>query len=129
MRSKRRPMSIRRTASPASVSSTPIAASASIRSRRRSMADSLRFRDDPVHEETAVTLDAFLSQSNATAVRLEAGAHARKLVPYLERNALIEIVFPRFRAVWGYSGARLPRDDCYTVTLRHQGAILVDHTS
>ncbi len=32
---------------------------------------SLRFRDDEAHEEPAVTLDAFLAQSNAAAVRLE----------------------------------------------------------
>jgi hypothetical protein len=37
----------------------------------------LRFRDDEPHDEPAVTLDAFLGQSNATAVRLEAGEDAR----------------------------------------------------
>ena len=40
----------------------------------------LRFRDDVVHDEPAVTLDAFLGQTNATAVRLEAGDDARELL-------------------------------------------------
>ena len=31
----------------------------------------LRFREDEPHEEPAVTLDAFLDQSNASAVRIE----------------------------------------------------------
>lgn len=90
------------------------------------MADSLRFRDDPVHEEPAVTLDAFLSQSNATAVRLEAGDDARKLMPYLDRIALIEVAFPRFRDGRGYSAARILREAGYTGELRAQGDVLVD---
>ena len=36
-------------------------------------------------EEPAVTLDAFLSQSNATAVRLEPDEDARALIPHLDR--------------------------------------------
>ena len=35
-----------------------------------------RYRDDHPHEEPAVTLDAFLEQPDATAVRLEAGEDA-----------------------------------------------------
>src|SRR3546814_12645344 len=85
-----------------------------------------RFRDDPVHEERAVTLDACLSQSNATAVRLEAGDDARRLVPYLDRIALIELAFPRFRDGRGYSGARILREAGYTGELRAQGAVLVE---
>lgn len=54
----------------------------------------LRFRDDAPHDEPAVTLDAFLGQSNATAVRLEAGDDARALLPYLDRIALVEVSFP-----------------------------------
>src|SRR3546814_11453328 len=57
-------------ASPANASSTPIAVSASTPSRRPFMG-SFRYRDDQPHEETAVTLDAFLEQPDATAVRLE----------------------------------------------------------
>ena len=34
-------------------------------------------------EEPAVTLDAFLDQSNATAVRLEPDDDARALIPFL----------------------------------------------
>ena len=49
----------------------------------------IRFRTDDVHEEPAVTLEAFLGQSNATAVRLEAGDDARALLPYLDRIALV----------------------------------------
>ena len=39
-------------------------------------------------EEPAVTLDAFLDQSNATAVRLEPDDDARALIPHLDRLAL-----------------------------------------
>jgi uncharacterized protein (DUF934 family) len=48
-------------------------------------------------EEPSVTLDAFLDQSNATAVRLEPDDDARALIPFLERLSLIEIAFPNFR--------------------------------
>jgi hypothetical protein len=34
------------------------------------MGSSFRFRDDTPHEEPAVTLDAFLEQEDATAVRM-----------------------------------------------------------
>src|SRR3546814_13797047 len=64
--------------------------------------------------------------SNATAVRLEAGDDARRLVPYLDRIALIEIAFPRFRDGRGYSGARILREAGYTGELRAQGDVLVD---
>src|SRR5690606_18442074 len=94
--SSARSNSTARSASPANGSSTPIAASAWMASRRRSMGndpigggpgggpgtleptpggerDWLRFRDDPVPDEPAVSLDAFLDQTNAASVRLEAG--------------------------------------------------------
>lgn len=45
------------------------------------MGDLLRYRTDEAHEEPAVTLDGFLGQSNATAVRIEAGEDARALLP------------------------------------------------
>ena len=39
----------------------------------------LRFRDDELHDEPAVTLEAFLDgQTNANAVRLEAGDDAAR---------------------------------------------------
>src|SRR3546814_9010842 len=58
-------------ATPASASSTPIAASASTPSRKLFMADVLRFRNDDPIEEPAVTLDAFVDQEDASAVRIE----------------------------------------------------------
>lgn len=77
-------------------------------------------------EEPAVTLDAFLDQSNATAVRLEPGEDARALMPYLDRLALIEIAFPTFRDGRGYSSARVLREAGYTGELRAEGDVLVD---
>ncbi len=86
----------------------------------------IRFRDDETHEEPAVTLDAFLGQSNATAVRLEAGDDARALLPYLDRIALIEVAFPAFRDGRGYSAARILREAGYAGELRAQGNVLLD---
>lgn len=86
----------------------------------------LRFRDDPVHEEPAVSLDAFLDQDNATAVRIEAGEDARHLIPHLARVQLVEIDFPRFRDGRGYSSARILREAGYTGELRAAGDVLVD---
>jgi len=90
------------------------------------MADVLRFRDDEPHEEPAVTLDAFLDQRDASAVRLEAGDDARLLAPHLDRVALVEIAFPRFRDGRGYSAGRILREAGYTGELRAQGDVLVD---
>jgi len=90
------------------------------------MADFLRFRDDEPHEEPAVTLDSFLEQSNATAVRLEAGDDARLLIPHFERLALVEVSFPRFRDGRGYSSARILREAGYKGELRAEGDVLVD---
>lgn len=90
------------------------------------MADFLRFRDDAPHEEPAVTLDAFLGQSNATAVRLESDEDARKLIPQLGQLALIEIAFPKFRDGRGYSAARILREAGYAGELRAAGDVLVD---
>ena len=86
----------------------------------------LRFRDDAAHEEPAVTLDSFLGQSNATAVRIEAGDDARALLPYLDRIALIEVSFPKFRDGRGYSAARILREAGYEGELRAAGDVLVD---
>ena len=77
-------------------------------------------------EQPAVTLDAFLDQSNATAVRLEPGEDARALIPYLDRLALIEVAFPSFRDGRGYSAARILREAGYRGELRAQGDVLVD---
>jgi uncharacterized protein (DUF934 family) len=78
------------------------------------------------HEQPAVTLDAFLDQSNATAVRLEPDEDARLLVPHLDRLALIEIAFPKYRDGRGYSSARILREAGYKGELRAQGDVLVD---
>ena len=87
----------------------------------------LRFRDDEAHDEPAVTLDAFLAgQTNATAVRLEAGDDARALLPHLGQLALVEVSFPSFRDGRGYSAARILREAGYTGELRAQGDVLVD---
>lgn len=87
----------------------------------------LRFRDDDAHDEPAVTLDSFLAgQSNAGAVRIEAGDDARALLPHLGQLALIEISFPSFRDGRGYSSARLLREGGYTGELRAAGDVLVD---
>jgi len=86
----------------------------------------LRFRDDEPHEEPAVSIEAFLGQTNATAVRIEAGEDARLLLPYLDRLALIEIDFPRFRDGRGYSSASILREAGYTGELRASGDVLVD---
>ncbi|QIG80451.1 DUF934 domain-containing protein [Stakelama tenebrarum] len=88
--------------------------------------NALRFRNDEPHEEPAVTLDAFLDQSNATAVRLETGEDARALLPYLDRLQLVEVSFPKFRDGRGYSAARILREEGYTGELRAQGDVLVD---
>ena len=91
------------------------------------MDDVLRFRDDEPHDEPAVTLDAFLAdQTNATAVRIEAGDDARALLPMLDRLALIEVSFPSFRDGRGYSSARILREAGYAGELRAAGDVLVD---
>ncbi|MFZ5747416.1 MAG: DUF934 domain-containing protein [Pseudomonadota bacterium] len=87
----------------------------------------LRFRDDAPHEEPAVTLDAFLAgQSNATAVRIESGDDARALIPHLDRLALVEVAFPKFRDGRGYSSGRILREAGFTGELRAAGDLLVD---
>ena len=77
-------------------------------------------------EQPAVTLDAFLTQSNATAVRLESDEDARALIPHLDRLTLIEIAFPKFRDGRGYSSARILREAGFKGELRAQGDVLVD---
>ena len=90
------------------------------------MAELLRFRDDPSHDEPAVTLDAFADQASASAVRLEAGEDARALLPHLERLRLVEVSFPSFRDGRGYSAARILREGGYRGELRAAGDVLVD---
>jgi uncharacterized protein (DUF934 family) len=90
----------------------------------------LRFRDDEAHDEPAITLDSFLEgQTNAGAVRLEAGDDARALLPHLEQLALVEVSFPTFRDGRGYSAARILREAGYRGELRAAGDVLVDQLS
>jgi uncharacterized protein (DUF934 family) len=86
----------------------------------------LRFRDDEPVEEPAVTLDAFLGQSNASAVRIEAGDDVRQLLPMLDHLRLVEVAFPSFRDGRGYSSARILREAGFSGELRAAGDVLVD---
>lgn len=88
--------------------------------------DNLRFRDDAPRDEAPVSLAAFLDGSNATAVRIEPGEDARALIPHLDRLALVEVAFPKFRDGRGYSSARILREAGYTGELRAAGDVLVD---
>ena len=85
-----------------------------------------RYRSDEVTEQPSVTLDAFLDQSNATAVRLEPDDDARALIPFLDRLTLIEVAFPKYRDGRGYGAARILREAGYRGELRAQGDVLVD---
>ena len=90
------------------------------------MADALRFRDDPAADEPAVSLDAFLDQTNAASVRIEAGDDVRRLGPVLERVRLVEVDFPKFRDGRGFSSARVLREMGYTGEIKATGDVLVD---
>lgn len=88
-----------------------------------------RFRDDPQVDHPAVTVDAFIDQSNATAVRIEPGDDARALLGHLDRLALVEVNFPKFGDGRGYSSARILREAGYTGELRAVGDVLVDQVA
>lgn len=88
-----------------------------------------RFRDDEPVDHAAVTVDAALDQTNATAVRIEPGDDARLLLPFLDRLALIEVNFPSFGDGRGYSSARILREAGYTGELRAVGDVAVDQLS
>jgi uncharacterized protein (DUF934 family) len=93
---------------------------------RENEGNTLRFRDDPVPDEPAVSLDSFLDQSNATAVRIEAGDDVRLLLPVIGRVRLVEIDFPRFRDGRGFSSARILREAGYKGEIKATGDVLVD---
>ena len=88
------------------------------------MAETLRYRDDQPVDHPAVTVDAFLDQSNAAAVRIEPGDDARELLPHLGRLSLVN--FPAFGDGRGYSSARILREAGYEGELRAVGDVLVD---
>ena len=85
-----------------------------------------RFRNDESAGDPAVTVDAFLDQTNATAVRVEPGDDARALLPFLDRLQLIEVSFPAWTDGRGYSSARVLREAGYTGELRAVGDIVID---
>lgn len=90
------------------------------------MAEFLRFRDDLPTDEPAVTIDAFLDQTNASSVRIEAGDDVERLIPALDRVRLVEIDFPRFRDGRGFSSARILREAGYKGEIKATGDVLVD---
>ena len=86
-----------------------------------------RFRDDEVADHAQVTVDAFLEQSNAAAVRIEPGDDARALLPHLGRIAMVEVNFPVFGDGRGYSSARILREAGFTGELRAVGDLSLIH--
>ena len=86
----------------------------------------LRFRKDEQADIAAVTVDSFLDQSDAAAVRIEPGDDARDLLPHLGRLRLVEVNFPNHTDGRGYSAARVLREHGYTGELRAVGDVLVD---
>ncbi|APE26987.1 DUF934 domain-containing protein [Aurantiacibacter gangjinensis] len=86
----------------------------------------LRFRDDEMAPAAQVTVDAFLEQDDASAVRIEPGDDARALLPHLARIRLVEINFPTFGDGRGYSAARTLREAGYRGEIRAVGDVLVD---
>ena len=86
----------------------------------------LRFRNDEPVDHPAVTVDAFLDQDAASAVRVEPGDEVRALIPHLARLALVEVNFPAFGDGRGYSSARILREAGYAGELRAVGDVLVD---
>ncbi|MGV3555997.1 MAG: DUF934 domain-containing protein [Croceibacterium sp.] len=88
--------------------------------------DWLRFRDDAQADEPAVSLDAFVTQTNACSVRIEAGEDVTQLLPHLERVRLVEVDFPKFRDGRGFSTARILREAGFTGEIKATGDVLVD---
>jgi uncharacterized protein (DUF934 family) len=93
------------------------------------MAELIRYRDDEAVDHPAVTVDSFLDQSNANAVRVEPGDDARALIPHLSQLRLVEVNFPAFGDGRGYSSARILREAGYTGELRAVGDVLVDQVA
>ncbi len=89
----------------------------------------IRFRTDEPVADPAVTVNSFGEQTNAAAVRLEAGDDARELLPYLDRLKLVEVNFPSFGDGRGYSAARILREAGYQGELRAVGDVLVDQVA
>ena len=90
------------------------------------MLETLRLRDDEAVDEPAVSLEAFLDQTNAASVRIEAGDDVRELIPVLDRIRLVEIDFPKLRDGRGFSSARILREAGYKGEIKATGDVLVD---
>jgi len=88
-----------------------------------------RFREDEMVDHPAVTVDSFVGQTNASAVRIEPGDDARDLLPHLDRIALVEVNFPAYTDGRGYSAARILRESGYAGELRAVGDVLIDQLS
>lgn len=88
-----------------------------------------RFRDDEPVDHPAVTVDAFVDQTNAAAVRIEPGDDARELLGHLDRIRLVEVNFPTYGDGRGYSAARILREAGYTGEIRAVGDVLIDQLS
>ena len=73
-----------------------------------------------------MSLDAFLYQTNASSVRIEAGEDVTQLLPHLERVRLVEVDFPKFRDGRGFSTARILREAGFTGEIKATGDVLVD---
>jgi len=90
----------------------------------------LRFRDDVASELTPVALAALAEASTGNqplAVRIEPGEDVRVLAPVIDRLALVELSFPKYRDGRNYSSARILRDELgYRGELRAVGDVLVD---
>lgn len=86
----------------------------------------LRLRDDEPVADPALSVDAFLDQPEAVAVRIEPGDEARDLIPHLDRLRLVEVAFPTFTDGRGYTAARVLREAGYRGELRAAGDVLVD---
>ena len=93
------------------------------------MADILRYRDDEPVDHPAVTVESFVGQTNASAVRIEPGDDARELIAHLDRIQLVEVNFPAFGDGRGYSSARILREAGYEGELRAVGDVLVDQVA
>ena len=86
----------------------------------------IRYRDDEQVDHAAVTVDSFVEQTNANAVRIEPSDDARDLIPHLGQIQLVEVNFPVFGDGRGYSAARILREAGYTGEIRAVGDVLVD---
>lgn len=86
----------------------------------------LRFRMDEPVGDPALSVDAFIKQANAVAVRIEPGEDARDLLPHMARIGLVEVAFPTFGDGRGYSSARILREAGFDGELRACGDVLVD---